>query len=198
MLLRREVFLNLICQKKKTAVQYRHGCIFVVLRSTKKKIFQWIQDIQLTAIGQETWFAIKSSGHKLMLMHSAHALSSAGKTLAEMSKNLQNGIGTDAIVQMHFDMPINGTHLVNSSKRKWIPFVAKVNLFHELSHARHMMNGTLLVHDIEGQAVEDENIYRLQKAELDGLHSTTLRDFDYSDFDQQIWFPKWIFQFGPQ
>lgn len=44
-----------------------------------------IQDIVKTKSGSETWEAIKSSGHNLMLVHEHEALDSAGKALAELS-----------------------------------------------------------------------------------------------------------------
>jgi hypothetical protein len=42
------------------------------------------------------------------------------------------------------------------------------NLFHELAHARHKMNGTWRYFDSERQAIEEENIFRRQSAQMNG------------------------------
>lgn len=154
----------------------------------QQRVSSWLEDVQKTAIGRETWLAIQKSGHRLLVMHHKSAILTAGKTLATLTSNLNNGIGTDVVVQMNFDMPDSGTHLVTTSSGDLIPFSARVNFFHELSHARHKMNGTWLMSDSEGQAVRDENIYRQESAALEGFQSVPLRDLFYTENDMQVWF----------
>lgn len=159
----------------------------------KIKVLKWLRQIQQTAIGQETIDVILSSNHRLLIMHYPQAISTAGKTLSNLTMALQDGRGCDAVIQMHFGMPEAGTHQVAATQTLLIPFVAQVNLFHELSHARHNMEGTTLLVDIEGQAVDDENTFRKQFASLQTQNNNLivpLRDFSLTDYDHQVWFPK--------
>lgn len=155
----------------------------------EERVMGWIENVRETAIGRETLAAIQSSGHRLLIMHDVHSVGTAGKTLAPLSFDLSNGVGRECVIQMHLDMPDTGTHIVTSVDSGLILFTAKVNFFHELSHARHKMSGTWLAVDSEGQAVADENIYRRESAEIEGVIDVPLRDLKFVDGDQRVWFP---------
>lgn len=50
--------------------------------------------------------------------------------------------------------------MVFNGRRELIQYTAVENLFHELAHARHKMNGTWRYFDSEKQAIEEENVFR--------------------------------------
>ena len=130
------------------------------------KIRGWLQTIARVPKGMETLVAIQESGHKLFIYHYQPSMLSAGKTSAPVTSNLINGVGESVDIYFNFDMPNHGSHFVSNSKRRNISFTAVQNLFHELAHARHMMNGTWLYFDSEGQAIAEENEFRLQEATI--------------------------------
>ncbi|MCW8879447.1 MAG: type III secretion system effector protein [Kangiellaceae bacterium] len=130
------------------------------------KLFHWLDLIKLTEIGTETINAIETSGHQLTILHSSSALLSAGVTGAPLSSNLTNGVGEDVYIKFYLDMDDHGTNCVLAMDGKqYIEYTAIQNLFHELSHARHKMKGTWLYFDSEGQAIREENIFRMAWAE---------------------------------
>ena len=51
------------------------------------------------------------------------------------------------------------------TRRGPIEYTAIQNLFHELAHAVHMMNGTWRYAKSERQAIEEENVFRSQLAD---------------------------------
>ncbi len=134
------------------------------------RVFRWLDLIKLTEIGRTTLEAINDSGNRLLIYHHDTALYSAGLTGARLSKNLVNGVGEDAFIKFYLDMEMEGTNCVRGEKGGFIEFTALQNLFHELSHARHKMNGTWLYFDSEGQAIREENIFRQHWAEYRSTH----------------------------
>jgi hypothetical protein len=136
------------------------------------KLTRWLDQISLVPKGFETLFLITESSHELVIQHADHALSSAGRTMASMTMNLINGVGDS--VQILFDLRIadSGSHMVYNDKSELIEYTAIQNLYHELAHAMHMMNGTWRYYASEAQAIEEENIFRRQLAELSGRDMT--------------------------
>ena len=61
------------------------------------------------------------------------------------------------------------------AQQQRIEFTAVQNLFHELAHARHFTNGTWEYADSEGQAIEEENIFRAQLGAKRGMERVPLR-----------------------
>ncbi len=147
----------------------------------------WLDEIQKTRVGQKVFKKISESQHRLLIRHSTHSVFTAGKTLAPLTFNLTNGIGEDVVIQMNFNMPERGSHLVRGLVSKdYIPFTAVQNLFHEFVHAKHKMLGTLEISRIEEQAITEENIFRVETSEE---ASTYLRDVRAHEDGVQIWFP---------
>jgi hypothetical protein len=66
------------------------------------------------------------------------------------------------------------------------PFQPGANLFHELVHAKHLSNGTWRYFDSEGQAIEEENVFRQQHSDGQGLRPVSLRA---AVDGEQIWWP---------
>lgn len=126
------------------------------------KLFHWLDTIQLTEIGRATLKAINNSHNRLLIYHNDSALYSAGITGAPLSKNLINGIGEDVYIKFYLEMGHEGTNCVLGKNGNYIEYSAIQNLFHELSHARHKMNGSWLYNDSEGQAIREENSFRHQ------------------------------------
>jgi len=62
--------------------------------------------------------------------------------------------------------------LVYNGERELIIYTAVENLFHELAHARHKMNGTWRYFYSEEQSIEEENIFRRELAVLNGSLAT--------------------------
>lgn len=128
------------------------------------KLFHWLDLIKLTQTGKETFQAIENSGKQLLIYHSDSALLSAGITGAPLSKNLTNGVGEDVYIKFYLDMEKDGSNCVLGKNGDYIQYTALHNLFHELIHARHKMNGTWLYFDSEGQAIREENKFRIDWA----------------------------------
>lgn len=126
------------------------------------KLYHWLDQIQLTDIGKEVIISILESGNQLVIYHSEDALLSAGVTGAPMTRKLTNGIGDDVYIKLYLDMDDEGTNCVLGKDGYYIEYTALQNIFHELSHARHKMRGTWLYNDSEGQAIREENMFRLQ------------------------------------
>ncbi|TQV74884.1 hypothetical protein FLL45_07950 [Aliikangiella marina] len=124
------------------------------------KLFKWLDLIKLTNIGHQTLQSIDSSGHQLVIYHSDSALLSAGVTGAPLSSNLTNGKGESVYIKFYLNMEFAGSNCVMGKSGKYIKFSAIENLFHELVHAKHKMNGTWLYFDSEGQAIREENKFR--------------------------------------
>lgn len=134
-----------------------------------QRMRNWLKQIASVPKGLETLKAIQDSGHKLFIFHHRPSIISAGKTSAPVSENLINGIGESVDIYFNFDIPETGSHFARDSQRQPIPFTAVQNLYHELAHAMHMMNGTWLYFRSEGQAIAEENEFRAQQAEINGV-----------------------------
>ena len=130
------------------------------------KLFHWLDLIKLTKIGQSTLEAIASSQNQLIIYHNDNALYSAGMTGAPLTKNLINGVGEDVYIKFYLEMEHQGSNCVLGENGYYIEYSAIQNLFHELSHARHKMNGSWLYFDSEGQAIREENNFRYQWAQF--------------------------------
>lgn len=126
------------------------------------KFKYWLNEISKVPAGKSTIEEIINSGHVLTIAHAKFARISAGRTRAPMTENLINGKGES--VEIVFDATITdtGSHFVYNPDKKLIEYTAIQNLFHELVHAKHKMNGTWRYFDSEGQAIEEENIFRKQ------------------------------------
>ena len=129
-----------------------------------RKMRRWLTQIAEIPKGYQTLVSIQDSGHKLMIFHSADSMISSGKASAPMSSNLINGIGESIDIYFNFNIPDGGSHWVFDRSRSRIEYRAVVNLYHELAHAMHMMNGTWAYARSERQAIEEENIFRRQLA----------------------------------
>ena len=152
-----------------------------------RKINNWLDEIYTIESGRRTINKLFDSGNKVIIRHSEWALHASGRTSAPMSSHLTDGLGEDALVLIDTRMPDSGSHQVFNSKRSLIEFNALHNLFHELVHAKHYTNGSWRYFDSEGQAIEEENIFRLQLAKHLGKKTTDLR---VGKRGQQIWWPK--------
>jgi hypothetical protein len=115
---------------------------------------------------------IDDSNHDLIIQHSDIARISAGRTRGPMTMNLINGVGESVQIIFDANMDDRGTHMVFDKKRELIEYTAVQNLYHELAHAMHMMNGTWLYFASERQAIKEENLFRLQLAEIQGRMAT--------------------------
>lgn len=129
------------------------------------KMRRWLEQIAAVPKGYQTLVEIERSGHKLMIFHSPRSMISSGKASAPMSSNLTNGLGESVDIYFNFDIPDAGSHRVFDTRRSPIEYTAIQNLYHELAHAMHMMNGTWRYAKSERQAIEEENIFRRQLAE---------------------------------
>jgi hypothetical protein len=89
-----------------------------------------------------------------------------------MTMDLINGVG--AGVDIIFDTRIGdrGSHLVYNAQNELIEYTAVQNLYHELAHAMHMMNGSWCYFASERQAIQEENIFRSQLAGMLGSPPT--------------------------
>ena len=126
---------------------------------------KWITQIAQVPKGLDTLVKIQQSGHKLFIYHSTYSMVSSGRTSAPVSMNLINGKGESVDIMFNADIPDEGSHRVFSNKKIPIEYTAAQNLYHELAHALHMMNGTWRYFKSERQAIEEENIFRKQLAE---------------------------------
>ena len=161
----------------------------LVLEGSPRQIIRmsrWLDEIVSIPIGRQTLEAILDSGNQLTLRHSEWALHASGRTLAPVSDRLTNGRGADVEILFDARIPEQGSHFVFDAKRNAIEFTAVQNLFHELVHAKHLANGTWRYFDSEGQAIEEENIFRRQHSEGQGLQQVSLRE---AVDGQQIWWP---------
>jgi hypothetical protein len=134
-----------------------------------KRLSRWLDEIAEVPHGRETLEAIFSSGNQLIIRHSSWALEASGRTLGPATERLTNGRGEDVVILFDARIPEQGSHWVFDSHKQYIQFTAVQNLFHELAHAKHLTNGTWRYADSEGQAIEEENIFRAQLAEKSGL-----------------------------
>jgi len=128
------------------------------------KLRQWIAQIATVPKGLDTLIKIQQSGHKLFIYHSIYSMVSSGRTSAPASGNLINGKGESVDIHFNADIPDKGSHRVFDSRKKPIEYTAAQNLFHELAHAQHMMQGTWRYFKSERQAIEEENVFRKQLA----------------------------------
>jgi hypothetical protein len=147
----------------------------IVLRGTPDQIIKltrWLDQIWLVPKGYQTLQMISDSGHDLTIRHADHAIHSAGRTAAPMTMDLINGVG--AGVDIIFDTRIGdrGSHLVYNAQNELIEYTAVQNLYHELAHAMHMMNGSWCYFASERQAIQEENIFRSQLAGMLGSPPT--------------------------
>lgn len=129
------------------------------------KLRKWIEQIAQIPKGYDTLIQIQNSGHKLFIFHSTFSMVSSGRTSAPASDRLINGKGDSVDIHFNADIPDQGSHRVYSNKKIPIEYTAVQNLYHELAHALHMMNGTWRYFKSERQAIEEENIFREQLAE---------------------------------
>lgn len=133
-------------------------------QSQARKMRQWLHEIAAVPKGLETLEAIDRSGHKLLIVHSRHSMISSGKASAPMSSALIDGRGESVDIYFNFDIPDYGSHQVFDTHRRPIEYTAVQNLYHELAHAMHMMQGTWRYTNSERQAIEEENRFREQQA----------------------------------
>lgn len=150
------------------------------------RISRWLDEIRAVPIGKQTVEAILESGNQVTIRHSEWALQASGRTLAPVSENLTNGRGMDVEILFDARIPEQGSHLVFDSEHNSIEFTALQNLFHELVHAKHLANGTWRYFDSEGQAIEEENIFRRQHSQTHRLKQVSLRA---AVDGEQIWWP---------
>lgn len=146
-------------------------CPNIVLQGNISEIanFQrWLNEIKQVPIGKETLEGILKSDHNLTISHDRSSRVSAGRTLAPMSENLINGVGTNVEIFFDASIPESGSHMVYNALKVLVEYTATQNLFHELVHAKHKMKGTWRYFDSEGQAIEEENIFRKQATIING------------------------------
>lgn len=130
-----------------------------------QRFINWLDEIATTTKGQNTLAAIIRSGHTLTIRHSIKARLSAGRTIAPMTENLINKKGESVTIIFDADMPDTGSHRVYNRRFELIEFTALQNLYHELAHAMHQMQGTWRYFASEDQAIEEENIFREELAQ---------------------------------
>ena len=150
----------------------------IVLEGSPAQVVQlssWLDEIAKIPHGRKTIKAIVNSGNQLTIRHSEAALMASGRTLAPISRNLTNNQGEDVEILFETRIPAEGSHWVFNARHEKIAFTAIQNLYHELVHAKHLMNGSWRYFDSEGQAIEEENSFRIQQAELQGQEDTSLR-----------------------
>ncbi len=151
-----------------------------------RQLEKWLQEIRAVPYGRQTLEAIAASGNHVTIRHSAWALGSSGRTLAPVTANLTNGKGENVEILFDARMPEAGSHLVFDSHHQPIPFTAVESLFHELAHARHLTRGDWRYFDSEGQAIEDENVFRTHLARMQGKKEVSLRS---GIAGRQVWWP---------
>jgi hypothetical protein len=147
----------------------------IVLRGSPEHIAKftcWLDQILLVPKGYHTIQMISDSGNELIIQHADFARTSAGRTRGPMTMNLINGVGESTQIIFDASMDDIGTHMVFNAKNELIEYTAIQNLYHELAHAMHMMNGTWRYFASERQAIEEENIFRHQLAEMQGRTPT--------------------------
>jgi hypothetical protein len=117
---------------------------------------KWIAQIASVPTGLDTLIRIQASGHKLFIFHSAFSLVSSGRTAAPATVD----------INFNANIPDAGSHQVMSNAKRPIEYTAAQNLYHELAHALHMMNGSWRYFASEHQAIEEENKFRRQLAQM--------------------------------
>ncbi len=132
-----------------------------------KKLRKWIGQIAAVPKGLDSLIQIQKSGHKLFIYHSSFSMVSSGRTSAPASQNLINGKGESVDIHFNANIPDHGSHQVLGNRKSPIEYTAAQNLYHELAHALHMMNGTWRYFKSERQAIEEENVFRQQLAEME-------------------------------
>lgn len=135
-------------------------------RAQQNNFMRWLEGIAETQKGREILSKITTSGHQLHIAHSREAKLSAGRTIAPMTMDLINGKGASVKIIFDGNMNDKGSHFVYDEKLQYIEFTAYQNLFHELAHAAHQMNGTWRYFASEKQAIEEENVFRQEIAQL--------------------------------
>jgi len=136
------------------------------------RLLQWLDEIARVDKGCRTLMRISDSGHTLEIRHASYARVCAGRTRAPMTFNLVNGVGEDVEILFDASIPARGSHRVYNGRREQIEFTAVQNLYHELAHAMHLANGTWRYFDSEGQAIQEENIFRFEQARQQGRTPT--------------------------
>lgn len=128
---------------------------------------RWLDAIARVPKGVATLWSISASGHRLVIEHSRVAVLSSGRTQAPMTMNLTNGVGEDVVIKFNAYIPEQGSHRVFDARDRPIEFNALQNLYHELAHAMHKMTGTWLYFRSEQSAIEEENVFRRELADLE-------------------------------
>ncbi len=134
----------------------------------KQRLTRWLNEIALVPKGYATLQTIANSGHTLTIRHSEAARLSSGRTIAPMTRNITNGKGESVSIIFDADMEDRGTHRVFGLRNELIEFNALQNLYHELAHAMHQMQGTWRYFASEKQAIEEENQFRIDLADING------------------------------
>lgn len=132
-----------------------------------EKLRHWIGQIAAVPKGLDTLIEIQKTGHKLFIYHSTYSMVSSGRTSAPVSQNLINGKGESVDIHFNAEIPDHGSHRVYTNKKIPIEYTAAQNLFHELAHAMHMMKGTWMYFKSERQAIQEENLFRRELAEME-------------------------------
>lgn len=139
----------------------------ITLVGTNEKIdrlLAWLEAINNVDKGRDSLLAIMQSNHQLTIQHSVDARLSAGRTIAPLTEDLINKKGASVVIIFDADMPDEGSYRVYNENFELIEFTAVQNLYHELAHAMHQMQGTWRYFASEDQAIEEENIFREQLA----------------------------------
>lgn len=150
----------------------------IVLEGSSHQIMRlsrWLDEVIKVPYGRKTLDAIFNSGNQLLIRHSSWALEASGRTLGPATDRLSNGRGEDVVILFDARIPEQGSHWVFDGQKQRIEFTAVQNLFHELAHAKHLTNGSWRYADSEGQAIEEENIFRAQLGERSGIAEVPLR-----------------------
>jgi hypothetical protein len=150
------------------------------------RVSAWLDDIRTVLHGRATLDAILSSGNRLTIRHSDWALPASGRTLAPTTADLINGRGEDILILFDTRIPERGSHWVFDRHGERLEFTALQNLFHELAHARHQLNGSWRYWDSEGQAIEEENLFRAQYGIRRGQEKVSARR---GVEGEQFWWP---------
>ncbi len=132
------------------------------------RINGWIARIMKVKKGREIIGKIQTSKHDVTLIHDHNSLNTAGKTQSPLTLRIFDGRGDWAKVFFAFDIPASGSHLLFNCDGETIIWPAIVNFFHELSHAAHTVNGTM-IYNIEYQAIQDENEFRSQLSKVEPI-----------------------------
>jgi hypothetical protein len=147
----------------------------IILRGTPEHVIiftRWLDQIAMVPKGHETLMVISNSPHELVIQHADHVIHSAGRTIAPMTMNLINGVGESVDILFDARTEDRGSHMVYNAAKELIEYSAIQNLYHELAHAMHQMNGTWRYFASEEQAIEEENIFRKELAELQNMPPT--------------------------